>query len=161
MWLNRAKCTYVMKTEKGVTILLLLLQCFCRITSWLIGTIRFSLKWVCLHSTISFFCPFCWPRVGWPLQLLAGPDPLVLDRAEAPGKYTLPNEGDRHAILQCRDGSPLARPLLPSWVTDLLHQRSAVSVLQRAIFTNPIFKLIHKLIFLIKVIKTWFHVRCC
>ena len=41
----------------------------------------------------------------------------------------LTNEGDRHAFIKGRDGSPFPGALLSCRVTDLLHQRFPICVL--------------------------------
>lgn len=55
---------------------------------------------------------------------------LRLDGAEAAGKDSLTNEGDRKAQVERVDGSPLACALLASLVEDLLDKRLPVIIIE-------------------------------
>ena len=47
--------------------------------------------------------------------------------------FALTDKGDRHSLVEGGDGSPLSSALLSCGVTDLLHQRCPISVLQDSI----------------------------
>jgi hypothetical protein len=66
---------------------------------------------------------------GRALEHLAGLHALVLEAGQAPGEHGLADQRDGHAVVERRNGRPLAGALLAGRVSDLLHQERAVLVL--------------------------------
>ncbi|MPM20211.1 hypothetical protein SDC9_66640 [bioreactor metagenome] len=64
----------------------------------------------------------------FPGKFRGGGHPFVLHGGEAPGEDGLADEGEGNPFVQGRDAHPLACPLLPGGVEDLVHQGKTVHV---------------------------------